>query len=262
MLLAIDAGNTNVVFALVGTDGIRAEWRIATVVARTADEYAVWLHQLMEMEGLGWGDIDRVIVASVVPQILFSLRQFARRYAGVEPLVVGEDGFRYGIEIHIPNPAEVGADRLVNAVAARARWAAPLIVLDFGTATTFDVVGHDGGYEGGVIAPGINLSVDALYQATAKLPRVAVEPPGEGLGVIGKGTIHAMRSGLFWGYVGLIDGLLGRIAAEIGEPATVVATGGLAPLFRRHTPAIGHVDADLTIKGLVLLDALNRGEKD
>ncbi|MFN7174331.1 MAG: type III pantothenate kinase [Thermaurantiacus tibetensis] len=258
MLLAIDVGNTNIVFALCEGAEIRHRWRISTDAARTADEYGVWLHQLMAMNDVPRATVTHAIIASVVPQTLFNLRGLARKYFGVEPLVAGAPGFAWGLPIRLPNPAEVGADRLVNAVAAHAEHDGPLVVIDFGTATTFDVVAADGGYEGGVIAPGINLSMDALYRAAARLPRIAVEPPPEGQGAIGKGTVHAMQSGVFWGYVGLIEGLVERITREIGAPATVIATGGLAPLFGRHTGAIHAVDPDLTIKGLIRLDAANR----
>jgi type III pantothenate kinase len=267
MLLAIDVGNTNIMFALVDGADIAFRWRISTDARRTADEYAVWLNHLMAMEGLDRSEIGDVIIASVVPQTLFNLRGLARRIANVEPMVVGAPGIDYGMPINLPNPAEVGADRVVNAVAAHAIWPGNLIIIDFGTATTFDVVSSGGSYEGGVIAPGINLSMDALYNAAAKLPRIAVEPPAEGLGVIGKGTVHAMQSGMFWGYVGLIEGLVSRMKAEIlgaqrglfaGQGVTVVATGGLAPLFSRHTGAISHVDPDLMIKGLMRIHAANR----
>lgn len=261
MLLAVDVGNTNIVFALCDGATILHRWRIATDGARTADEYGVWLHQLMAMHGVAREAIRRAIIASVVPQTLFNLRGLARKYFAVEPLVAGGPGFDWGLPVRLPNPAEVGADRLVNAVAAHAGHAGPLIVVDFGTATTFDVVAADGGYEGGVIAPGINLSMDALYRAAARLPRIAVEPPPEGEGAIGKGTVHAMQSGVFFGYLGLIEGLVARIAGEIGAKVTVVATGGLAPLFARHTAAIDAVDPDLTIKGLILLDERNRGAR-
>jgi len=257
MLLAIDVGNTNIVFALVDGDDIRWRWRISTNSERTADEYAVWLNQLMAMEGAERADIKAVIIASVVPQTLFNLRGLARRYVGVEPMVVGTPDVDYGMPIHLPNPAEVGADRIVNAVAAHAIWPGDLIIIDFGTATTFDVVSAAGSYEGGAIAPGINLSMDALYRAAARLPRIAVEPPAEGLGVIGKGTVHAMQSGLFWGYVGMIEGLVQRMQAEIGRETTVIATGGLAALFSRHSDTISHVDPDLTIKGLARIHAQN-----
>lgn len=258
MLLAIDVGNTNIVFALVDGAEIVKRWRISTDANRTADEYAVWLNQLIEMDGLKRGDIDDVVIASVVPQTLFNLRGLARKYVNVEPMVVGTAGIDYGMPINLPNPGEVGADRIVNAVAAHAIWPGDLIIIDFGTATTFDVVSADGGYEGGVISPGINLSMDALYRAAAKLPRIAVEPPGQGLGVIGKGTVHAMQSGVFWGYVGLVEGLVRRLTDEINAGVTVIATGGLAPLFSRHTHTISHVDPDLTIKGLMRIHAHNR----
>jgi type III pantothenate kinase len=198
------------------------------------------------------------VIASVVPQTLFNLRGLSRRFAGVEPLVVGAPGVDYGMPVNLPNPAEVGADRIVNAVAAHAIWPGDLIIIDFGTATTFDVVSADGVYQGGAIAPGINLSMDALYMAAARLPRIAVEPPADGLGVIGKGTVHAMQSGLFWGYVGMIEGIVARMKAEIGKPTTVIATGGLAALFNRHSDAICHVDPDLMVKGLARIHAANR----
>ncbi|WP_310496208.1 type III pantothenate kinase [Sandarakinorhabdus sp.] len=257
MLLAIDVGNTNIVFALCEGDTIAQRWRISTDGQRTADEYAVWLNQLMSLEGVERSHIDAAIISTVVPQTLFNLQRLCRKYFHVEPLVVALGEIDLGLTIALPNPAEVGADRLVNAIAAHALWPGNLIIVDFGTATTFDVVSADGAYQGGAIAPGINLSMDALYQAAAKLPRIAVEPPAGNAGAIGKGTVHAMQSGVFWGYVGLIEGLVKRLSGEIVGPVTVVATGGLATLFNRHTPAIDHVDGDLTIRGLVRLHALN-----
>ncbi|MGL4541912.1 MAG: type III pantothenate kinase, partial [Polymorphobacter sp.] len=218
------------------------------------------------LEGVERTHISAAIIATVVPPTLFNLQRLCRKYFDVEPLVVGTEGLRYGIAINMPNPAEVGADRIVNAVAAHAGTPGDLIIVDFGTATTFDIVASDpatgaGSYEGGVIAPGINLSMDALYQAAAKLPRIAVEPPGgtgsNSASVIGKNTVHAMQSGVFWGYVGLIEGLVDRIKAEVGRPMTVIGTGGLATLFNRHTTAIDTVDGDLTIRGLIHINALN-----
>ena len=264
MLLAIDVGNTNIVFAICEGETIKWRWRISTDGQRTADEYAVWLHQLMGLEGVERTHIAAAIIATVVPPTLFNLQRLCRKYFNVEPLVVAVNGIDLGLRIDLPNPAEVGADRLVNAVAAHAAHPGNLVVVDFGTATTFDVVSADGAYQGGVIAPGINLSMEALYQAAAKLPRIAVEPPADGhgneLGVIGKGTVHAMQSGVFWGYVGLVEGLLKRITSEIYGPVTVIATGGLATLFNRHTAAIDYVDGDLTIRGLVRIHALNQGQ--
>ena len=262
MLLAIDVGNTNIVFALCDGDVIAQRWRISTDGQRTADEYDVWLHQLMALEGVVMGSVDAAIISTVVPQTLFNLQRLCRKYFNVEPDVVAIGQIDMGLTIALPNPAEVGADRLVNAVAAHAQWPGNLIIVDFGTATTFDIVSADGTYEGGAIAPGINLSMDALYQAAAKLPRIAVEPPPEGLGAIGKGTVHAMQSGLFWGYVGLIEGLVAHLSAEMPSPVTVIATGGLATLFQRHTTAIAHVDGDLTIRGLIRLHQLNAKKPD
>ncbi len=257
MLLAIDVGNTNIVFAICDGDTIKWRWRISTNAERTADEYAVWLHQLMQMEGVDRAVVDAAIIATVVPPSLFNLQRLVRKYFHVEALVVAVGEIKIGLRIDMPNPAEVGADRLVNAVAGHAAHCGNLIIVDFGTATTFDVVSGDGAYQGGVIAPGINLSMNALYEAAAKLPRIAVEPPGGERGVIGKNTIHAMQSGVFWGYIGLIEGLVTRIKAEIGGAVTVIATGGLATLFTRHTAAIDHVDGDLTIRGLIRIHALN-----
>ena len=262
MLLAIDVGNTNIVFALCAGDEIVHRWRISTDGQRTADEYAVWLHQLMALEGVAMGGVDAAIISTVVPQTLFNLQHLCRKYFKVEAQVVAIGSLDLGLVIDLPNPAEVGADRLVNAVAAHALWPGNLIIIDFGTATTFDIVSATGAYMGGAIAPGINLSMDALYQAAAKLPRIAVEPPPEGLGAIGKGTVHAMQSGLFWGYVGLIEGLTTRLSAELPAPVTVIATGGLATLFQRHTAAIAHVDGDLTIRGLIRLHQLNEKKPD
>lgn len=261
MLLAIDVGNTNIVFALVDGREIRYRWRISTDHHRTADEYMVWLNQLLHLESLERNAVTAAIVATVVPPTLFNLQRLCRKYFDLEPLVVGAPGVDYGIRIDLPNPSEVGADRVVNAVAAHAEHPGNLIVVDFGTATTFDVIASDGAYQGGAIAPGINLSMDALYMAAAKLPRIAVEPPAGNGGVIGKGTVHAMQSGVFWGYIGLIEGLVSRIKSEMGSPMTVIGTGGLASLFSRHTDAIDVVEGDLTIRGLALIHAKNIGKQ-
>ncbi len=261
MLLAIDVGNTNIVFAICDGEAIKWRWRISTDGQRTADEYAVWLNQLMQLEGVERTHIDAAIIATVVPPTLFNLQRLCRKYFNTEPTVVAVNGIDFGVRIDLPNPSEVGADRIVNATAAHAAHPGDLIVVDFGTATTFDVVSADGGYQGGVIAPGINLSMDALYQAAAKLPRIAVEPPPGNAGVIGKNTIHAMQSGVFWGYVGLIEGLVARITSEVGRKPFVIATGGLATLFNRHTTAIDMVDGDLTIRGLIRIHALNNKKR-
>jgi type III pantothenate kinase len=247
MLLAIEQGNTNTLFAVHDGSEWIAQWRTATQAHRTADEYAVWLSQLLTMAELKLADLDSCIISSVVPQSLFNLRNLSRRYLHTEPLVVGENA-ALGIEVRIDKPAEAGADRLVNAVGGFVAYGGPLILVDSGTATTFDVVGEDGAFEGGVIAPGINLSMQALHDAAAKLPRIAIQKPAH---VIGRDTVGAMQSGVFFGYVGLIEHLIDRIRAEYGRPMTVVATGGVASLFEGATTKIDRFDSDLTIRGLL-----------
>lgn len=254
MLLAIDSGNTNTVFAILDGETVLHKWRISTANARTADEYMVWISQLMTLAKLDPSAVKGAIIATVVPPTLFQLRTLCQVYFGVEPLVVGEENVELGIAVDMPNPNEVGADRLVNAVAGHQRYDGPLILIDFGTATTFDVVSENGDYQGGIIAPGINLSIDALYRAAAKLPRIAVEVPRQGK-VIGKSTIEAMQSGVMWGYVGLLEGLVDRITAEYGQPMTVVATGGLAVIFETQSQVIDYVDTDMTLRGLAIIYA-------
>lgn len=257
MLLAIDAGNTNTVFAVHDKEELKGQWRLATNGSRTADEYVVWLKQLMDLEGISMSDIDAAIISTVVPETLFNLQNMCRRFFETEPLVVGTPGVELGFEIRILQPNNVGADRLVNAAGAHIVYPGELIIIDFGTATTFDVVHADGAYEGGIIAPGINLSLEALHQAAAQLPLIAIARPQA---VVGSDTVSAMQSGVFWGYVAMIEGLVDRIKAERKNPEmTVVATGGLAALFRHSTDAIQHVDHDLTIRGL--LEIYNRNQK-
>src|SRR5579885_398919 len=258
MLLAIDAGNTNIVFAVHDGKAIRAEWRSATVATRTADEYAVLLDPLLQLQGLEFGDIHSAVISTVVPAAIFDLRLFCRRYLKCEAVVVGDPDVDLGIRVLTDRPAAVGADRLVNAVAAHERYKGALIVVDFGTATTFDIVSENGDYEGGVIAPGVNVSAEALHQAAAMLPRVAVQRTQN---VIGKDTVPAMQSGLFWGYIGLIEGLIARIKEEYGRPMTVIGTGGLANPFHRQTSVIDHLDPDLTIRGLVMIHARNASRR-
>jgi len=252
MLLAIDAGNTNLVFALVKSGEIRARWRIATDARRTADQYAVWLHQLLELEGYDKADVDAVIIGTVVPRALHNLEVLATKYFRVEPLIAGQGAAAWPIALDVDEPQSVGADRALNVIAAHAKHKGDLIVIDFGTATTFDVVDGNGAYKGGIIAPGINLSIDALVNAAAKLPRVAIEAP-EDDSVIGRTTESQMIIGIYWGYVAMIEGLTDRMKREIGRPVTVVATGGLATLFDKHTKAFDAIEPDLTIQGLSLL---------
>lgn len=252
MLLAIDAGNTNIVFALFDGDDIRARWRIAADARRTADEYAVWLHQLLLLEGLDRGAITGVAIATVVPRALHNLQVLARKYFGVEALVAGRPPLAWPVVLDVVEPDTVGADRVVNAIAAHAAYAGDLIVIDFGTATTFDVLDYKGTYKGGVIAPGLNLSLDALVAAAAKLPRIAVAVPVSS-SVIGRNTEDQMLIGIYWGYVAMMEGMIARLKAEIGRPARVIATGGLAVLFDEHVPLFDAVEPDLTIKGLAML---------
>ncbi len=252
MLLAVDAGNTNIVFALLEDGVIRARWRIATDPRRTADQYAVWLHQLIELEGLPRDVVDAVIVGTVVPRATHNLEVLAAKYFKVEALIAGQAGAEWGIDLDVAEPRSVGADRVLNAIAAHALHEGDLIVIDFGTATTFDVVDYSGAYKGGIIAPGINLSLDALVTAAAKLPRIAIAAPESG-SVIGRTTEDQMLVGIFWGYVAMIEGLVQRVKAEIGRPARVIATGGLAILFDSHTDVFDAIEPDLTIQGLALL---------
>ena len=249
MLLAIEQGNTNTLFAVHDGKTWIAQWRSATHSTRTADEYAVWLSQLLAMAGLQLGVFTGCIISSVVPQSIFNLRNLSRRYLKVEPLVIGEN-VDLGIEVRIEKPSEAGADRLVNAIGAHVIFPGDLIIIDSGTATTFDVIASDGGMEGCAIAPGINLSMEALHQAAAKLPRVAIQRP-RGNTAIGKDTVAAMQSGVFWGYIALIEGLVARIKTEWGKPMTVIGTGGVASLFHGATSSIDHFDPDLTIRGML-----------
>ncbi len=254
LLLAIDVGNTNTVFAVYEGDRQRGQWRAATTVERTADEYAVWLAQLMTLAGIAPESIADAIISSVVPESDFTLRTLCQNHYGCEPLMVSAE-IDLGIAVEVDQPQEVGPDRLVNAVGAHSRHAGPLIVIDFGTATTFDVIAADGAYRGGVIAPGVNLSLDALHMASARLPRVAAKRPPR---VIGTSTTKAMQSGVYWGYVSLIEGVVARIQEEFGAPMTVIATGGLAPLFDRATETIQYVEPDLTMHGLLEIYRRNR----
>lgn len=254
MLLAIDVGNTNMVFALHDGEKVLSEWRCRTERQRTADEYFVWLEQLMDHSGLRM-DITSVVISSVVPQVVFNLRVLSDRYFGTRPLVVGKPEVKIGPAPRIDPTTTVGADRLVNCVGAYDRFGGDLIVVDFGTATTLDVVGEDGAYEGGVIAPGVNLSLKALHDAAAALPFIDVTKPDR---VVGTNTVACMQSGIYWGYIGLIEGICARIRAERGRKMTVVGTGGLSTLFAQGTDVLEKIDTDLTIHGLVLIDRLNK----
>jgi type III pantothenate kinase len=256
MLLAIDAGNTNVVFALVAsTEGnrtIKARWRIATDPRRTADEYVVWLSQLLQLAGFARSDISAVIIATVVPRALHNLQVLAAKYFNTDALVAGKSPVEWPMAIDVDEPQSLGADRAVNTIAAHALHPGDLIVIDFGTATTFDVSDFSGAYKGGIIAPGINLSLDALVTAAAKLPRIAIEAPATG-SVIGRNTVDQMHIGIYWGYIAMIEGLVRRLKAQVGRPVTVIATGGLATLFEQHTDVFDVIEPDLTVQGLAMM---------
>ena len=255
MLLAIDSGNTNIVFAVFGNDGtIHTKWRSSTDGNRTADEFGIWLEQLMQLANLKREDISSAIISTVVPANLYTLKTLCKKYFQCDPLIIGEPGIELGINIEIDRPDDVGADRLVNTVSAHQRYGGPLIIVDFGTATTFDVVGSNGSYQGGIIAPGVNLSLEALHRAAARLPRIAVERPER---IVGKGTIPAMQSGIFWGYISLIEGLVIRIRKEYESEMPVIATGGLSPLFASSTNVIEKTDQELTLKGLYKIYKIN-----
>lgn len=253
MLLAVDAGNTNIVFALVDGREIKARWRIATDPRRTADEYAVWLSQLLALEGFERKQVGAVIISTVVPRALHNLEVLSQKYFGTQALIAGRPPVEWGVPLDVDEPQSLGADRAVNTIAAHALHPGDLIVIDFGTATTLDVSDFNGAYKGGIIAPGINLSLDALVNAAAKLPRIAIEAPKGNLSVIGRNTVDQMNIGIYWGYIAMIEGLVGRMKAEIGRPAKVIATGGLATLFEEHTDVFDAIEPDLTIQGLAIM---------
>ena len=247
MLLAIDAGNTNIVFALFDSDKTIGVWRSSTNAQHTADEYAVFLHTLMREAKIDPRSVKAAIMGSVVPDANFPLLKLCEDYFHCKPLIVGSKNVEIGIKILLDHPEEIGADRIINAIGGASSYKPPLLIIDFGTATTFDVVDENGNYAGGAIAPGINLSLEALHMAAAKLPRVSIEPAKT---VIGKNTLDAIQSGIFWGYTGLIEGMIKRIKTEFGKPMTVIATGGLSKLFSSSVKSIDHFDADLTLRGL------------
>jgi type III pantothenate kinase len=254
MLLCIDCGNTNTVFAL--WDGARflSTWRIATDHRRTADEYYVWLTGLMGLKGLT-GRIDAVIISSTVPRVVFNLRVLCDRYFDCRPLVVGKPDCALPVPPRVEAGVRPGPDRLANAAGAFDRHGGDVVVVDFGTATNFDVVAADGAYVGGVISPGVNLSLEALARGAAALPHVDISRPDK---VIGTNTVECIQSGVFWGYIGLIEGITARIKAEYGRPMKVVGTGGLAPLFAQTQTLFDLVEDDLTIHGLTVIHKYNK----
>jgi len=254
MLLAIDIGNTNIVLGTYREEELVACWRLATDVHKMADEYAVLLTSLFSHEGLSKSEIKGSAISCVVPPLLPIFQEVCREHLKVEPLVVGP-GIKTGVRILIDNPRELGADRIVNAIAARRLYGTPAIVVDFGTATTFDVVSREGDYLGGAIAPGIGISAEALYRQAAQLPRIALAVPKK---VIGKNTVASMQSGVLFGYVALVEGMVERIKEELGEEVKVIATGGLAGVIARESSAIQVVDPNLTLEGLRLIYEMNK----
>lgn len=254
MLLAIDAGNTNVKFALVDGDEIKTRWRIATDPRRTADQYAVWLTQLIELEGFERGDVNAVAVACVVPRALHNLQVLADKYFGVEAQICGRPPLAWTMALDVAEPGSLGADRAVNSIAAHALHEGDLIMISFGTATTVDHIHFTGAYKGGMIAPGLNLSLDALVMAAAMLPRIAIEAPATET-VIGRTTESQMLIGIYWGYLAMMEGLISRMKAEIGRPVKVIATGGLANVLASNTHLFDAIEPDLTLRGIALLHA-------
>jgi len=254
MLLAIDIGNTEITLGVFDGEKLRARWRLATRIHRVADEYAVLLMNLLQHQGLKLKDIQEIAICCVVPPLLSTIADMCQRYFNIKPFVVGA-GVKTGVRIRMDNPREVGADRIVNAAAAHRLYGGPVIITDFGTATTFDVVSKEGDYVGGVIAPGIGIAAEALYTRTAMLPRVELTRPAR---VIGTSTTTAMQSGIIYGYIGLVEGIVSRMQKELGEKAMVIATGGYSDLIASETSVIKAVNHDITLIGLRLIHGMNQ----
>ena len=255
MLLCVDIGNTNIVLGVTDQEKIVDHWRIRTEKEATADELGILIGNLFRLSNIRMEDISNVIVSCVVPPLLNSIEEVSQRYFSVKPLIVGP-GLKTGMPIHYPNPKEVGADRIVNAVAAYEKYHTGLIIVDFGTATTFDCVSHEGAYLGGAIAPGVTISCEALFQTASKLPRVEIFTKPDN--VIAKDTISSMKVGIIYGYAGLVDGITNRIKKEAGRDMTVVATGGLASLIYEESETIEHVEEFLTLEGLMIIFNRNK----
>jgi type III pantothenate kinase len=254
MLLAIDIGNTEITLGVFEGEELRARWRLATRIHRVADEYAVLLMNLLQHQSLKLKDIKEIATCCVVPPLLSTIADMCQRYFNIKPFVVGA-GVKTGVRIRMDNPREVGADRIVNAAAAHRLYGGPVIITDFGTATTFDTVSKEGDYIGGVIAPGIGIAAESLFIRAAMLPRVELARPAR---VIGTSTTAAMQSGIIYGYVGLVEGIVSRMQKELGEKTTVIATGGYADLIASETSVIKAVNHDITLIGLKLIHSMNQ----
>ncbi|AMM91269.1 type III pantothenate kinase [Peribacillus simplex] len=254
MIFVLDVGNTNTVLGVYDEDILKYHWRIETSRHKTEDEYGMVIKSLLQHEGLSFDQFDGIIISSVVPPIMFALERMCKKYFGIKPLIVGP-GIKTGLNIKYENPREVGADRIVNAVAGIQEYGSPLIIVDFGTATTYCYINEDKQYMGGAIAPGINISTEALYSKAAKLPRIEISRPE---GIIGKNTVSAMQAGILFGYVGQVEGIVNRIKAQSNLEPTVIATGGLATLIANESTVIDVVEPFLTLKGLQLIYKRNR----
>ncbi|WP_078556519.1 type III pantothenate kinase [Bacillus alkalicellulosilyticus] len=255
MIFVVDVGNTNIVLGVYDGDELKFHWRIATSREKTEDEYGMVIKSLFSHHGVSFEEIDGIIISSVVPPIMFALEQMCIKYFGQAPIVIGP-GIKTGLNIKYENPREVGADRIVNAVAAIHLYGSPLVIVDFGTATTYCYINEDKQYMGGVIAPGIGISTEALYTRASKLPRIEITKPPQ---VVGKNTVHAMQSGIFYGYVGQVDGIVSRMKEQSPEQPKVIATGGLATLIAEESRTIDTVDPFLTLKGLQMIYMKNKG---